>query len=113
MIQKKKDEEEAALKASMSAAEAEAAAKIEEAAKKVIEDAKNAAAAKGAEGPKTVVWTETQIKEMEKGMVDFPASMDTKERWIAIAAVVVGRNAKQCYMRFRETLAKVKAEKAK
>ena len=45
-------------------------------------------------------------------MKDFPGTMATKERWIAIAGVVEGKTAKECYTRFREILAKVKSDKA-
>lgn len=44
-------------------------------------------------------------------MKDFPGNLPTKERWISIAGTVEGKNAKACFIRFKEILAKVKAAK--
>jgi len=46
---------------------------------------------------------------MEKGMKDFPGTIATKERWIAIAELVDGKTPKECFTRFKEILAKLKA----
>jgi len=46
-------------------------------------------------------------------MKKFPTSMATKERWIAIAGEVEGKNAKDCFTRFRSIVAKLKADSAK
>ena len=46
---------------------------------------------------------------MEAGMKQFPASMSTKERWIAISGVVTGKTAKQCFDRFKTIVSKLKA----
>lgn len=44
-------------------------------------------------------------------MKKHPASMPTKERWIAIAEQVDGKTAKECFTRFKSIVAKLKAEK--
>ena len=43
-------------------------------------------------------------------MKEFPSSMATKERWIAIAGKVDGKVAKDCFTRFKSIVAKLKAE---
>lgn len=43
-------------------------------------------------------------------MKAFPSSMPTKERWIKIAETVDGKNAKQCFDRFKSIVAKLKAD---
>jgi len=43
-------------------------------------------------------------------MKTMPGSMDIKERWIGIAGLVEGKNAKECYTRFRGICAKLKAD---
>ena len=48
---------------------------------------------------------------MEAAMKEFPASMATKERWIAIAEKVEGKSAKECFARFKSIVAKLKAGK--
>ena len=47
---------------------------------------------------------------MEQGMKKFPGSMPTKERWIAIAELVEGKTAKECFERFKQIVAKLKAD---
>jgi len=46
---------------------------------------------------------------MELAMKTFPASIATKERWISIAGAVEGKNAKECFTRFKSIVAKLKA----
>jgi len=46
---------------------------------------------------------------MEAGMKEFPSTIPTKERWISIAEKVDGKTAKECFTRFKELCAKVKA----
>lgn len=41
-------------------------------------------------------------------MREFPGSISVKERWIKIAEKVEGKNAKECYERFKEICAKIK-----
>ena len=50
---------------------------------------------------------------MEAAMKQFPGSMATKERWIAIADVVNEKTAKECFTRFKSIVAKLKAEQQK
>lgn len=45
-------------------------------------------------------------------MKEVPASVGTKERWIKIAEGVDGKTAKECFTRFKELVAKAKAEKS-
>jgi hypothetical protein len=47
---------------------------------------------------------------MEDGMKQVPASVPTKERWIKIADLVEGKSAKECYERFKEIAARLKAK---
>jgi len=49
---------------------------------------------------------------MEAAMKQFPGSMPTKERWIEISKVVGEKTAKECFIRFKSIVAKMKAEKA-
>lgn len=49
---------------------------------------------------------------MEGAMKQFPGSMGTKERWIAIAGIVDEKSAKECFTRFKSIVAKMKADKA-
>jgi len=46
-------------------------------------------------------------------MKNFPASIPTKERWIQIAEQVEGKNAKQCFERFKSIVSKLKADGTK
>ena len=48
---------------------------------------------------------------MEAAMKKFASTMATKERWIAIAGVVDGKNAKDCFARYKSIVAKLKAKK--
>jgi DnaJ family protein C protein 2 len=48
---------------------------------------------------------------MELGMKKVPASVPTKERWIKIAEMVPGKTPKECFERFKEICAKIKAGK--
>lgn len=45
-------------------------------------------------------------------MKDVPPSVPTKERWTRIAGLVEGKTAKECFERFKEICARLKAEKA-
>lgn len=45
---------------------------------------------------------------MEEGMKTHPASMNTKERWIAISEMVDGKTPKECFARFKELCEKAK-----
>ena len=45
-------------------------------------------------------------------MREVPGSVPTKERWIKIAEGVDGKSAKECYARFKELVAKTKAQTA-
>ena len=56
-------------------------------------------------------WNNEQQKQMEVGMKEFGANIPTKERWISIASKVDGKNAKQCYGRFKDLCAKAKQAK--
>lgn len=58
-------------------------------------------------------WTNAQQAQMEAAMKQFPGSMPTKERWIAIADLVEGKTAKECFTRYKNIVAKLKAEQAK
>ena len=42
-------------------------------------------------------------------MKKFPASIATKERWISIAGEIEGKGAKECFVRFKSIVAKLKA----
>ena len=46
-------------------------------------------------------------------MKQFPTSMPTKERWIAIAGVVKEKSAKECFERFKSIVAKLKTQQQK
>lgn len=43
-------------------------------------------------------------------MKQVPSSVPVKERWIAIAALVEGKTAKECFMRFKGICVRLKAE---
>jgi len=47
------------------------------------------------------VWTEEQNKQLQEGLVKFPASLDKNERWTSIAKGVAGKNKKECVLRFK------------
>ena len=72
------------------------------------EGVKSAAAAeKSAEAPESVElnahnWTDEEQTLLNQGLAECPASMDKKERWKAIAAVVGTRSMKECAMRYKE-----------
>jgi len=55
-------------------------------------------------------WTSTQQTQMEAAMKKFPGSMPAKERWIAIAELVEGKTAKDCFTRFKSIVAKLKSD---
>ena len=55
-------------------------------------------------------WTNSQQSAMEAAMKKFPGTMPAKERWIAIAELVEGKTAKDCFARFKSIVAKLKAE---
>jgi len=38
---------------------------------------------------------------MEAGMKEYPSSMGAKERWVKIAAMVDGQDARSCYAQFK------------
>ena len=62
-------------------------------------------AAKGAEEPEESNvnnWTDEEQELLNQGLAENPASMDKKERWKAIAAVVGTRNLKECAQRYKE-----------
>ena len=101
--QRRKDEQEKKENLAKMQKEAEANARKKAAAEK------DAAAATPAAAP--TPWTIEQQKQMEVGMKQFGADMGVKERWIAIAGTIEGKNAKACYTRFRELCAKAKEGK--
>jgi hypothetical protein len=45
---------------------------------------------------------------MEQGMKSVGNTLPTKEKWIAIAALVDGKNAKDCFLRYKDIVAKLK-----
>jgi hypothetical protein len=45
---------------------------------------------------------------MEEGMKMVDSTMAIKERWVAISTFVDGKNGKECYLRYREIVAKLK-----
>jgi hypothetical protein len=45
---------------------------------------------------------------MEQGMKSVSSSLATKVRWIAIAELVDGKNAKECFTRYKEIVARLK-----
>ena len=47
-------------------------------------------------------WSEEEQALLNQGLAENPASMDKKERWKAIAAVVGTRNLKECAQRYKE-----------
>ena len=62
-------------------------------------------AAKAAEEPEESNvnnWTDEEQELLNQGLAENPASMDKKERWKAIAAVVGTRNLKECAQRYKE-----------
>jgi len=65
------------------------------------------------EAAKTAVdddgWSGEQQAQMEAGMKEVPSSLPTKERWIKIAEQVDGKTPKECFIRFRAIVAKLKA----
>jgi len=48
---------------------------------------------------------------MEKGMKEVPSSMASKARWVKIAKMVDGKTDAECFTRFKDILAKIKAAK--
>ena len=48
---------------------------------------------------------------MENGMNQVPGSVPAKERWIKIAEYVEGKSPKECFERYKEIVAKLKANK--
>lgn len=46
-------------------------------------------------------WTDEQDKQLQDGLVNYPASMDKNERWTSIAKGVPGKTKKQCVQRFK------------
>lgn len=57
------------------------------------------------------VWTQAQQKQLEAGLVKFPASMDKNERWKAIADGVEGKSKKQCIERYKNLRAALQQQK--
>lgn len=56
-------------------------------------------------------WGKEQQSALEKGMKDFTAKeFPGKVRWEKISEVVDGKSPKECFERFKEICAKVKAE---
>jgi DnaJ family protein C protein 2 len=53
------------------------------------------------EAEKEDVWTDEQERQLEEGLVNFPASMDKNERWTSIAKGVTEKTKKQCVDRFK------------
>jgi hypothetical protein len=47
-------------------------------------------------------WSQEQQQALEKALKEFPATMDTQERWTKIAEKVPGKTKKQCVERFKE-----------
>lgn len=43
-------------------------------------------------------------------MKTVPASVPTKERWVKIAELVDGKTPKECFERYKEIVAKLKAK---
>eukprot|EP00555_Chaetoceros_dichaeta_P012763 CAMPEP_0198257088 /NCGR_PEP_ID=MMETSP1447-20131203/6842_1 /TAXON_ID=420782 /ORGANISM="Chaetoceros dichaeta, Strain CCMP1751" /LENGTH=673 /DNA_ID=CAMNT_0043943895 /DNA_START=86 /DNA_END=2107 /DNA_ORIENTATION=+ len=46
-------------------------------------------------------WTDDQVKQLQKGLSKFPASMDKNERWAQISQGVTGKTKKECVQRFK------------
>ena len=69
--------------------------------------------AAGASGGQSAppAWSAAQQSALEGALRKYPASMDKKERWRAIAAAVEGKTAKQCALRYKELRAAVQARK--
>jgi len=57
------------------------------------------------------MWTEEQVKQLQKGLAKYPASMEKNERWVMIAKVVTGKTKKECVQRFKVIRANLKNKK--
>ena len=55
----------------------------------------------GEEGGAGDGWSQEQQKQLEAGLVKFPASMEKNERWKCIAEGVEGKSKKECAERFK------------
>eukprot|EP00624_Nannochloropsis_granulata_P001889 evm.model.NODE_19127_length_26910_cov_44.841881.5 len=55
----------------------------------------------GDEGGAGEGWSQEQQKQLEAGLVKFPASMEKNERWKCIAEGVEGKSKKECAERFK------------
>ncbi|GAB5035564.1 dnaj homolog subfamily c member 2 isoform x1 [Nannochloropsis oceanica] len=55
----------------------------------------------GEEGGAGEGWSQEQQKQLEAGLVRFPASMEKNERWKCIAEGVEGKSKKECAERFK------------
>jgi DnaJ family protein C protein 2 len=60
----------------------------------------------------TTEWTQQQQKQLEAGLVKYPATMDKAERWTKIASEVTGKTKKDCIERYKEIRAEVQAKRA-
>lgn len=64
-----------------------------------------------AAGAEEDAWDAEQQKRLEAALRKFPATMERKERWKAIAGAVKGKTAKQCALRFKALREAMKAAK--
>jgi len=46
-------------------------------------------------------WTDEQVKQLQKGLSKYPASMDKNERWAQISQRVTGKSKKECVQQFK------------
>jgi len=61
--------------------------------------------------PADDIWSDAQQKQLEAALAANPASMETNERWKAIAAAVDGKTKKECVARFKLLREKLRGSK--
>lgn len=61
--------------------------------------------------PADDIWSDAQQKQLEAALAANPASMETNERWKAIAAAVEGKTKKECVARFKLLREKLRGSK--
>ena len=66
----------------------------------------------GGEAEAEAAWSQEQQRQLEAGLVKFPASMEKNERWKAIAEGVPGKSKKQCIERYKALRAALQQKKA-